>query len=84
MSINWGCAKKFQFNKTIPENNKTLKVTMKRKQKQREGKLPRGNYTTIQLDSTEIDIDGVDYDLNCFTWNSISIQVDFNVYKKGI
>ena len=58
---------------------KTLTVTMKRKPKPQENKT-----TTFQLDSTEIDIDGVDYDLNCFTWNSISIQVDFNVYKKGI
>ena len=51
LSINWGCAKKFKFDKTIPENKKTLTVTMKRKPKPQENKT-----TTFQLDSTEIDM----------------------------
>ena len=54
MSIDWKCAKKFEFNDTIPENEKKLKITMKRKGNQKmENPV---TLKTFQFDKKEINI----------------------------
>ena len=53
MSIDWKCAKKFKFSKSIPKNEKNLKISKKRKGKQ---ELENTSISTFQLDKTDIDM----------------------------
>ena len=56
MSIDWKCAKKFKFNVTIPENEKKLNITMKRKGNQKMENGKHFNNSTFQLNKSDIDM----------------------------